>query len=402
MTLMKKLIHLLAWSLLLTSFANAQISVTKSASGKTSIDLSNLRASGGAAAQEFVKTLERDLTLSGWFQVKRGQSELFVNGTAQNDGQKTKAVIRVYRRADQGGVFSKSYAIETARTRAMAHRVADDMIQSITGNKGIASTQIALVGKRAGSKELYLCDADGGNIRQVTKDRKIVVSPNWGPAGKNLIFTSYLRGFPNVYSIDLSSQRRSGLAGYPGLNTGADISPNGKEMAIILSKDGNPELYVKTLRTGALRNLSRTLRATEASPSWSPDGSQIVYVSDSSGSPQLYVISAAGGRPRRLSSRGTENVAPDWGANNRIACSSRSGGRYSIAIIDPINGQTAYLNTDAADYESPSWAPDGRHLVATRTSNYRSGIYLLDTLNDPPVALIVNGGDWLSPAWSPK
>jgi len=281
--------------------------------------------------------------------------------------------------------------------------MADDIVEAVTGHKGIASMRIVLVGNRTGKKELYLCDGDGGGARQLTGEGRIAISPNWGPDGNTIVYTSYMRDFPDICRIDLSRNRRETLANYGGLNTGAAISPDGKDMALILSKDGNPELYIKNLRSGKLTRLTNSPRAAEASPDWSPDGSQIVYASDQNGvgRPQLYIISREGGTPRRISSRGTENVAPDWGPNGLIACSSRQGGQYIIAVIQPSNGQTVYLNCDGADYEDPSWAPDGRHIVAARSSNHQSSLYLLDTVSDRPVALLTGGGSWYAPACSP-
>ena len=399
---MKHLLFFLVCALLLAPCSNAQVRVVKSANRKITLDVSGLRAGRDSASQTFFQTLEKDLRLSGWFDPRRGSGELRLTGTIGPSGRKLKVLARIARSSDQAQLFAKSYSIDTAHARTLAHRVADEIIGAITGHKGIASTKIAVVGNRGGIKELYLCDADGGGLTQLTRDGRIIVGPNWGPDGNILTFTSYLRDCPDVYSIDLKRGRRQKLAGYGGLNTGAALSPDGKELALILSKDGNPELYIKTLRSGQIRRLTSTARATEASPYWSPDGQSLVYVSDSSGSPQLYIINRAGGRPKRLSSRGSENVAPDWGPNGLIACASRSGGRYVIAIIHPATGQTTYLSTDGADYEDPSWAPDGRHIVASRAVNYQTSLYLLDTVNDPPVALLQGGGNWLSPAWSPR
>ncbi len=399
---MKHIFLFLVCTLFLAPGSKAQVRVVKSANRKITINISGLRTAGDSASRTFFQTLEKDLRLSGWFSPTRGSGELRLAGTAGVSGRKLKIVAQVARSSDQTRLFAKSYSAKTTQARSLAHSVADDIVKAITGHKGIASTKIAVVGTRSGAKELYVCDADGGNVTPITRDRSIVVGPNWGPNNESIVFTSFLRGFPDVYKVDLRRGRREQVANYPGVNTGAALSPNGKEMALVLSKDGNPELYIKTIRGGKLQRLTTTRSATEASPSWSPDGHHLVYVSDQSGTPQLYVISRAGGRPKRLSGRGTENVAPDWGPNGLIACASRSGGRYQIAVIQPSSGQTTYLQTDTADYEDPSWAPDGRHIVATRTANYQSSLYLLDTVNDPPVALLHGGGNWLSPDWSPK
>jgi TolB protein len=382
--------------------ASAQVRVVKSADRKISIDLSGMRVANDNASQVFFKTLKNDLGLFGWFAPSQSTGELRLTGSIAPSGGKLKAICQISRTDNSANLFSKSFQMNMTEARRLAHYAADQIVEAITGHKGIASCRIALVGNRTGSKELYFCDADGGNLMQATRDGKIVIGPNWGPDGNSIVYTSFLRGFPDVYRTDLRRGQRKLLASYGGLNTGAALSPNGRELALILSKDGNPELYVKNLRNGHVTRLTTTRRATEASPAWSPDGQQLVYVSDQSGTPQLYIISRHGGRPHRLSSRGSENVAPDWGPNGLVACSSRSGRQYQIAIFNPSTGETRYLPTGNGDWEDPTWAPDGRHLFAARSLHYQSTLYLLDTIRDAPVALIVGNGNWFSPACSPR
>jgi TolB protein len=401
MNIMKKYLFICLCMTLFAQPVHAQVRVVKSADRKISIDLSGLRAAGDPASQTFFQTLEKDLRLSGWFEPVRGGGEIRVNGSTSPAGSELKAGGQVLRLNDQAVLLSKNY---NGQPRAIAHRMADDIVEAVTGHKGIASMRIVLVGNRTGQKELYLCDGDGGGLRQLTGEKNIAIAPDWGPDGNTIIYTSYMRDFPDICRIDLSKNRREALASYGGLNTGSSVSPDGKDLALILSKDGNPELYIKNIRSGKLTRLTNTPRSAEASPDWSPDGSQLVYASDQGGTgrPQLYIISRAGGAPRRISSRGTENIAPDWGPNGLIACASRTGGRYAIAVIQPASGQTTYLVNDGADYEDPSWAPDGRHIVAARSVNYQSSIYLLDTVSDRPVALLHGSGSWYSPACSPQ
>jgi TolB protein len=152
---------------------------------------------------------------------------------------------------------------------------------------------------------------------------------------------------------------------------------------------------------GSLTRLTRTPHAAEASPAWSPDGSRMVFVSDRAGRPQLYVASASGGAMALLTTQGSENVAPDWGTDGRIAyCSKR--GAYQIWVADPSGGGSKPVPHDACDHEDPSWAPDNRHIVCTRTAGYRKRLYVLDTEGEPEVALTLPEGDWYSAAWSPK
>ncbi|MDF7807773.1 hypothetical protein P4E94_10025 [Pontiellaceae bacterium B12219] len=387
----------IGFSMLLAASSFAQRAVVeREGSGKISINLAGYRTGSDTASRNFLSVLKSDLIRSGYFTVTSSTASINVVGQVRA-GSQMKADVQVYNVATRARLLGKSYDGPSTASSALAHRVADEIVYAVTGKPGMASAKIAVVGTRSGRKELYICDMDGKNMRQITNDRSIVVGPRWTPDGKNLVYTSYKRGYPNVF---ITSSGKP-LASYGGLNASGAISPDGKSMAVILSKDGNPELYVKNLRTGSLKRLSRTQRGNEASPCWSPDGNHIVYVSDASGRPHVYIISANGGTPKRISSSGTENVAPDWGKNGYITWSSRIGGKYRVVVANPLNRTMRTLETDWADYEDPHWAPDGRHIICARTSNHQSAIYLLDTLKDSPVALISGSGDWYSPAVSP-
>ena len=382
--------------LLATTGFTQRVEVRKSGEGKIAINLAGYRTGSDTASKTFLAVLKADLNRSGYFKVTSSGAEINVAGSCRA-GSQAKADVQVYKVANRQRVLGKSYSASANGVRGLAHKVADEIVYAVTGKKGMASGKIAVVGNRTKRKELYICDMDGKNMRQVTKDRSIVVGPSWSPDAKNITYTSYKRGYPNVYLTG----RGKPISSHAGLNASGVISPDGKSLAVILSKDGNPELYIKSLRTGSLKRLTRTQKGNEATPSWSPDGNHIAYVSDSSGRPQVYIIPKNGGRAQRLSSSGTENVSPDWGKNGYITYCSRVGGRYRIAVAHPVNRSLKILETDWADYEDPSWAPDGRHIVCSRTSNYRSAIYLLDTLKDSPVALISGSGDRYSPACSP-
>ncbi|MBT8043226.1 MAG: PD40 domain-containing protein [Pontiella sp.] len=395
--MMKKLTLLLGICLVVSSAQPQRvIDVAKKGEGKIAINLGSYRAWNDATSRTFMSVLKADLNRSGYFKVTASGGQISVAGTFKTENS-MQADVQVYNVATRARLLGKTYKGAGNTASTLAHKVADEILYAVTGKKGMASGKIALVGNRTGSKELYVCDMDGNNLKQVTSDRSIVVGPCWAPDGKAVTYTSYKRGYPNVFMTGRSKP----LSDLGGLNASGTISPDGRSMAVILSKNGNPELYIKNLRTGLLTRMTRTRNGNEASPCWSPDGNHIAYVSDTSGRPQIYIIARNGGRPIRLTSSGTENVSPDWGKNGLIAFCSRIGGRYRIAIANPTAKSMRVLETEWADYEDPSWAPDGRHIVCSRTTKHRSSIYLLDTLKDSPVALISGSGDWFSPACSP-
>lgn len=379
----------------------AQVTVRKGGSAKAGIDWSRLVSSGGAAT-EFKRVLEDDLLRSGWFVPSGPGAEFSLVGTAQDSSQ-LAAQIQLYSTSQQRWLLSKQYAVASGAARSLAHRVADDILAAI-GRKGMFSGHIAMLGTRTGAKELYICDMDGGNLQQITNDRNICLAPRWAPDGQRITYTAFLKRYPDVYLVDLATHSRRVIASYGGMNSGGAISPDGSLVALTLSKDGSPNLYVRALNGGTPVRLTSEPRAAIASPCWSPDGSHIVYASDQSSTahPQLYVISRNGGTPRRLTSSGSQNVSPNWGANGLIAYASLQG-KFQICVLDPATRDSRMISPgDNASYEDPCWAPDGRHIVCSRTQNYRSSIYLLDTLGDPPVAFAQLSGDWYSPSVTAK
>jgi TolB protein len=379
------------------SFAQ-EVVVSKSGGTKTSLDLSAYGAAG-AGGFVFRKTLTEDLSRCGWFSLTRPASYT-VTGSCHDNNGSLSVDCRVMNILKSTVALNKTYTDTPANARRLAHRVADDIIMATKGFRGICSGRIAMVGTASGNKELYLCDADGGNLRQLTRDRSISLSPHWSPDGSRLVYTSFLKGYADIFMINTQTGGRSAVARYPGINMAGAISPGGGEMLMILSRDGNPEVYSKSFGNGQLTRLTRTSRAGEASPTWSPDGAQIAYVSDlaGAGSPQLYIMDRSGSS-RRLTSRGKENVDPDWGANNLIAYSSRRGGLYGIYIINPSSMDERLISPQDGNYKDPAWASDGRHIVCCKQEGNTSRLYLLDTMGDAPVCLTPNSGSWFSPSW---
>lgn len=384
------------------SMAPAQVRVTKSMGEAATLDMTQFIGRSGGAPTVFRQTLEADLIRAGCFSlVGGGRAEYALMGEAALSGSGLEVRCEAYNVASREKLLGKTYKTTDSEVRRLAHKAADDIVLAITGKKGMAGTRILLVGNRTGQKELYLCDADGQNLRQLTRDNSIGMAPKWSPDGSRLVYTSFRSRFPDVYLVDLNTGDRKCIANYPGLNSSAAFAPDGNEVALILSKDGNPDLYVKNLNSGALTRLTKTRQAAEASPTWSPDGRQIAFVSDSSGTPQLYVIDRSGGEQRRLTSRGSQNVDPDWGANGFIAYCSFIGS-YQIFVMNPATREFKQVTRADANYEDPSWAPDGRHIMCTRTVNYKSRIFMIDTLGGSLIPLLPESerGDWSAPNWS--
>lgn len=383
-----------------TALRGQEVLVTKSSADKLALDISAVRA-GGRNGPLFVSIFRDDLEKSGWFRLVRGGTPAFaVSGEGDMGSSSISISIAVANNSTGEMPLRRIFSHQDGDARRLAHVVADAVVHAITGKRGMASARLVLVGDRTGSKELYVCDADGGNLLQWTKDKSISMAPSWLPDGNRVVYVSFLQGFADMYLIGLGSGQRTRISNYPGINMGGDVAPDGKTIALVLSKDGTPDIYLRNINGGKVTRLTNTPWG-EASPSWSPDGSKLVFVADRGRARHLYIVDRNGGEPRKITSRSSENVDPDWGANGLIAYCSRRGGQFAVMLCDPANTSHQVISPGDADYEEPSWAPDGRHIFCGRTRGYKSDICMLDINGDPPIRLLQIEGNWRSPACSP-
>jgi TolB protein len=337
---------------------------------------------GGAASS----VLKDDIQLSGALSSgDPSAATVIVSGAATGSSFSAQAMEKT-----GGVVLQKSYGGDTRRA---VHQFTDDLVETLTGQKGIALSKVAFVSDRSGHKEIYTCDYDGANVVQVTHDGAISVSPALSSDGRKLAYTGYQSGYADIYLIDLATGARNRIIKFPGTNSGAAFSPDGSHIACTLSKDGNPEIYVTGITGDSPRRLTHT-RGVESSPTWSPSASEIIYSSDEKGSPQLYRISAAGGAGRFLSTGFGYNTEPNWSPDGkRVTFSVRSAGGFQVATMDLNSGMTRIAIDEG---ESPCWGPDSRHIIFSRGS----GLYLFDTVTGKETRLVGDLGRISEPAWS--
>jgi len=306
------------------------------------------------------------------------------------------------------GALLTGYSIPTTEgnLRATAHRIADIVYETLTGEKGAFSTRIAYVESLPGADgkprvTLRVADADGYAPQTIVDSPDPLMSPAWSPDGLRLAYVSFVRGRPAIYVQEVFTGQRQQVAAYAGINGAPAWSPDGRQLALTLSKDGNPEIYVLNLATKALRRLTDHY-AIDTEPSWSPDGRNIVFTSDRGGKPQIYRVSSSGGRAERLTFEGSYNARASYSPNGKfLTLVTRQGSKFRIGTFQLGSGRLQVVSDGALD-ESPSFAPNGNMIIYATKTGGRSELAAVSVDGRVRQRLTLQGGGEVrEPAWSP-
>jgi TolB protein len=341
---------------------------------------------------EVEAVLKFDLEVAGFQLVGREESRFHLAGS--NAGVVEGVLTE---RATKTALLANRYT--GGNTRYQAHHLADDIVQKVTGTPGIARTRIAFKGQNGKETEIYVADYDGANAVPVSRDGALIAAPAWVASREQILYTSYKSGYADIVFHDLRSSERKIIASYPGLNTSPAVSPDGRRLAMILSKGGSPDLYVADLDGRNLKQLTKT-REEEASPCWSPDGKTICFVSAARGPAALYLIGPEGGEMRRLVTKGVAGRAatePDWSPDGKWIVFTVNRGRESDICMVPAGGGDVITLTSGED---PSWAPNSRTIIFTRKVRGRSVLSLLDVPTKRVKDVAQNLGSCSQPSWA--
>jgi TolB protein len=380
----------------------------------------------GGVGTRFADMVERDLVLSGHFKVVDRAAHIadpqasgytadsinfpnwsvvgalgLVKGAFTVEGDHLTLEARLFDVYQRRQLTGRRYRGTIDDVRRMAHRFADEILLQFTGERGPFDSRIAFISRRGGRfKELYVMSLDGKDVQQLTRDGGITLSPSWSPDGRSLLYTSYKRRNPNLYSIDLFSGRETLISRRPGLNLAGSYAPDGTRIAVTIEEQGSTDIALIDVTGEVVRRLADAW-AIDVSPTWSPDGRQIAFCSNRSGNPQIYVMDVDGGEPRRITFTGNYSTAPAWSPKgDRIAFVNRALGRFDIFTVRADGTQPRQLTVGQGDNEDPSWSPDGRYIVFSSTRTRSKKLFIMDDRGTQQVQLTAGEGDDSSPAWS--
>jgi len=279
-------------------------------------------------------------------------------------------------------------------------------------------TQIAFASTIDGEKwGIFIANADGSAVRQVTEPALGGISPNWSPDGTQIAFVADRGGNNDIYIINADGSNLQQLTHDSAMDGHPDFSPDGTRIAFTSDLGGNPDIYVLDLITGGdAVNLTQN-PAVDAAPDWSPDGSRIAFYSNRNGRREcIFLMDDDGSNIVQLTNSLTDDWHPAWSPDGMqvafVSYRNHVGGDADIYVINLSNGpesegnQPIRLTRAPAHDENPAWQPSAQPPTALfQKSDQEFGdgstfsIALGDIDNDADLDVLVANFESMNQVW---
>ena len=165
-------------------------------------------------------------------------------------------------------------------------------------------SRIVFSSTRDGNSEIYSANVDGSDVRRLTNDPGIDVSPSCGPNGQ-VAFVSNRHGSPQIWVMDAQGGGQKRITYKGEYNQTPAWCPDPKQQLIAFTgRDQNMDVFTINLANGEYTRITQA-QGTNKDPAFSPDCRMIAFASSRGG---IYVSNPQGLNQIRVVSGTAETV----------------------------------------------------------------------------------------------
>ncbi len=226
--------------------------------------------------------------------------------------------------------------------------------------------KIAFASNRTGDFDLYVMNADGSNVSQITSGPHMDRLPSWEPGGNQIAYATDQDGDMEIFKIRPNGNDPRQLTRNTCFDSDPAWSPDGTKIAYVTNCDGAQDLEVHVMGIDGASDVRLTNRPStdEFHPTWSADSTKIAFESVQTGGgahidTEIMIMNADGTDLHALAiSASTDDlIHPAWWPGGNLLAVARvdSTGDYNLFLISTSGGTASLVLDQPLTQWSPVW-----------------------------------------------
>jgi len=265
-------------------------------------------------------------------------------------------------------------------------------------------TRIAFISSYASGSNLMVIDIASGAVHQLTTGTPLLGRIAWNPAGTRLAFsasTDY--GSEEIFLVNADGSDLTNLTNSEFSDWSPRWSPDGSQIVYQTLAADTWEILSRPTAGGEATHLtSNTDTLWGTNPIWSPDGTRIVFHNGSGSAGEIYTLQLDPYRIHNVSSSSADDSIPSWSPDgSKLLFYSDRDGNEDVFVVLPDGSGLQNLTASPATEWMPGWSPDGTRIVFIRAGDGASTVILMDSDGLNQVALTPPDYYCGFPAWQP-
>ena len=339
------------------------------------------------------------------FYLKHKKDAIVLGKIRQISSNVNHAEIYIYDVLTQKPLYRNKIAFTNGALRKTAHALSDVIYYALLGQKGSFNTKLSFVtvneeknGKR--KYRLVISDWDGKNQQVIIGSEDPILSPAWSADQRKIAYVSFKNNRSDVFvKYVFQNTNPIKLPKFDGIASSPTWHPDGKSLALTLSKDGNKDIYLYNFDSKKLKRLTTNI-AIDTEANFSPDGKSIAFTSNRTGQVQIYIKNLKSGKISRATFEGRYNAKPVFSPDGKdLALIHRVGKDYRLALLDIASRDLTVLTQNKSD-ESPYFSPNGGMIIYSTNRDNKGILSIISLHNYQTVELMQKEGEVREPSWS--
>ncbi len=339
------------------------------------------------------------------FYLKHKKDAIVLGKIRQISSNVNHAEIYIYDVLTQKPLYRNKIAFTNGALRKTAHALSDVIYYALLGQKGSFNTKLSFVtvneeknGKR--KYRLVISDWDGKNQQVIIGSDDPILSPAWSADQRKIAYVSFKNNRSDVFvKYVFQNTNPIKLPKFDGIASSPTWHPDGKSLALTLSKDGNKDIYLYNFDSKKLKRLTTNI-AIDTEANFSPDGKSIAFTSNRTGQVQIYIKNLKSGKISRATFEGRYNAKPVFSPDGKdLALIHRVGKDYRLALLDITSRDLTVLTQNKSD-ESPYFSPNGGMIIYSTNRDNKGILSIISLHNNQTVELMQKEGEVREPSWS--